>query len=100
VGLIYGQYDAKEEGFVPGGMTLHNMMLPHGPDRDASEKASRADLEPQKLEGTMAFLWEMRLPQHLTEWASGVKVDLFSPGRPVAAGRAATGVPEGWTQPE
>ncbi len=32
MGLVYGQYDAKEEGFVPGGMSLHNMMLPHGPD--------------------------------------------------------------------
>jgi homogentisate 1,2-dioxygenase len=35
MGNIYGQYDAKPQGFVPGGMSLHNMMLPHGPDRDA-----------------------------------------------------------------
>ena len=72
MGLIYGQYDAKEEGFVPGGMSLHNMMLPHGPDVDAFEKASRADLEPQKLEGTMAFMFETRLPQHLTEYAASL----------------------------
>ena len=70
MGLIYGQYDAKEEGFVPGGMSLHNMMLPHGPDTDAFEKASRADLEPQKLEGTMAFMFETRLPQYITQFAS------------------------------
>ena len=70
MGLIYGQYDAKEEGFLPGGMSLHNMMLPHGPDVDAFEKASRADLKPQKLEGTMAFMFETRLPQHLTEYAA------------------------------
>jgi homogentisate 1,2-dioxygenase len=37
MGNIYGQYDAKPQGFVPGGMSLHNMMLPHGPDRDAFE---------------------------------------------------------------
>lgn len=70
MGLIYGQYDAKEEGFVPGGMSLHNMMLPHGPDADAFEKASRADLEPHKLSGTMAFMFETRFPQHLTRFSS------------------------------
>lgn len=72
MGLIYGQYDAKEEGFLPGGMSLHNMMLPHGPDVDAFEKASNTDLVPQKLEGTMAFMWETRLPQHLTEYSANL----------------------------
>ena len=70
MGLIYGQYDAKEEGFVPGGMSLHNMMLPHGPDTDAFEKASNADLGPTKLSGTMAFMFETRFPQHLTRFSS------------------------------
>ena len=73
MGLIYGQYDAKEEGFIPGGMSLHNMMLPHGPDTDAFEKASRADLKPQKLEGTMAFMFETRLPQHLTKFSANLE---------------------------
>ncbi|QDG52228.1 homogentisate 1,2-dioxygenase [Persicimonas caeni] len=72
MGLVYGQYDAKEEGFLPGGMSLHNMMLPHGPDVDAFEKASNMDLAPQKLEGTMAFMWETRLPQHLTEYSASL----------------------------
>ncbi|RAL21183.1 homogentisate 1,2-dioxygenase [Lujinxingia litoralis] len=73
MGLIYGQYDAKEEGFLPGGMSLHNMMLPHGPDLDAFEKASRAELQPQKLAGTMAFMLETRLPQHLTTYSAGLE---------------------------
>ena len=60
MGLIYGQYDAKEEGFVPGGGSLHNQMSAHGPDLDAFEKASNADLKPQKLEGTLAFMFESR----------------------------------------
>ena len=60
MGLIYGQYDAKEEGFVPGGGSLHNQMSAHGPDQDAFEKASNAELQPQKLEGTMAFMFESR----------------------------------------
>ncbi len=70
MGNIYGQYDAKPRGFVPGGMSLHNMMLPHGPDRDAFEKASNARLEPQKLENTMSFMFETRFPQHLTAYAA------------------------------
>lgn len=60
MGLCYGQYDAKEEGFVPGGGSLHNCMSAHGPDLDAFEKAANADLKPQKLEGTMAFMFESR----------------------------------------
>jgi homogentisate 1,2-dioxygenase len=60
MGLCYGQYDAKEEGFVPGGGSLHNQMSAHGPDLDAFEKASNADLQPQKLSGTMAFMFESR----------------------------------------
>ncbi|HMQ03618.1 MAG TPA: homogentisate 1,2-dioxygenase [Pyrinomonadaceae bacterium] len=60
MGLIYGQYDAKEEGFVPGGGSLHNQMSAHGPDLDAFEKASNMELVPQKLSGTMAFMFESR----------------------------------------
>ncbi len=70
MGNIYGQYDAKPQGFVAGGMSLHNMMLPHGPDKEAFEKASNATLEPQKLANTMSFMFETRFPQHLTQFAA------------------------------
>jgi homogentisate 1,2-dioxygenase len=70
MGLIYGRYDAKEEGFLPGGMSLHNCMLPHGPDADAFAKASTAELKPVKLTGTMAFMFETRFPQQLTRYAA------------------------------
>jgi len=70
MGLIYGRYDAKQEGFVPGGMSLHNCMLPHGPDLDAFTKASSIDLQPMKLADTMAFMFETRYPQHLTSYAA------------------------------
>ena len=70
MGLITGQYDAKEEGFVPGGASLHNMMLPHGPDLDAFEKASNADLVPVKLTNTMAFMFETRFPQQVSKFAA------------------------------
>ncbi len=70
MGNIHGQYDAKPQGFVPGGMSLHNCMLPHGPDRTAFEGASNADLQPEKLDNTMQFMFETRFPQHLTEFAA------------------------------
>jgi len=55
------RYDAKEEGFSPGGASLHNCMSGHGPDDATFEKASRADTsQPQYLDGTMAFMFETR----------------------------------------
>jgi len=73
MGLIYGVYDAKPGGgFLPGGMSLHNTMLPHGPDRAAFEGASNADLKPHKLEGTLAFMFETRFPQRVTAYAANV----------------------------
>ncbi|WP_342069731.1 homogentisate 1,2-dioxygenase [Yoonia algicola] len=70
MGNIYGQYDAKPKGFVPGGISLHNMMLPHGPDKNAFEGASNADLKAEKLDNTMSFMFETRFPQHLTHFAA------------------------------
>lgn len=70
MGLIQGKYDAKEEGFIPGGMSLHNMMLAHGPDTQGYWKASTVDLKPVKLESTMAFMFETRFPQHITRFAA------------------------------
>ena len=70
MGNIHGVYDAKPQGFAPGGLSLHNMMLPHGPDRAAFEAASAADLRPAKLEDTMSFMFETRFPQHLTRFAA------------------------------
>ena len=70
MGLIYGQYDAKPQGFVPGGFSLHNTMLPHGPDVDAFEKASHADLKPVKLTNTLAFMFETRFLQRVTQYAA------------------------------
>jgi len=60
MGLVYGQYDAKPEGFKPGGASLHNGMVPHGPDAEAYQKASTAKLEPHKLDNTLAFMLESR----------------------------------------
>ncbi|MEO8846544.1 MAG: homogentisate 1,2-dioxygenase [Kofleriaceae bacterium] len=60
MGLVRGQYDAKAEGFVPGGASLHNCMNAHGPDRASYDKAVAADLAPHKLTDTLAFMFETR----------------------------------------
>jgi homogentisate 1,2-dioxygenase len=73
MGLIYGVYDAKPQGFVPGGISLHNCMLPHGPDETAFEHASNSELKPIKLTDTMAFMFETRFPQRLTKYAANLK---------------------------
>jgi homogentisate 1,2-dioxygenase len=69
MGLCFGQYDAKEEGFVAGGASLHNQMSAHGPDADAFEKASNAELKPVKLSGTMTFMFESRYIIRPTKYA-------------------------------
>src|SRR3954466_2956710 len=69
MGLISGAYDAKSEGFAPGGLSLHNLMSGHGPDVDSWRKASGADLKPTKIEGTMAFMVETCWPYRPTAWA-------------------------------
>ncbi|BFZ09238.1 hypothetical protein BsWGS_12277 [Bradybaena similaris] len=76
MGLIYGNYEAKEEGFQPGGASLHSIMTPHGPDYECFEKASNAELKPGKVaEGTMAFMFESSLSMAVTQWANTTKVD-------------------------
>jgi homogentisate 1,2-dioxygenase len=61
MGLVQGEYDAKAEGFAPGGCSLHNCMTGHGPDAATFEKASAADTsQPDYIEGTMAFMFETR----------------------------------------
>ena len=61
MGLIHGAYDAKAEGFVPGGGSLHNCMTGHGPDAATFEKASAADTsKPDYITDTMAFMFETR----------------------------------------
>lgn len=61
MGLVHGAYDAKAEGFVPGGASLHNGFTGHGPDAATFEKASAADLsKPDVIKDTMAFMFESR----------------------------------------
>jgi homogentisate 1,2-dioxygenase len=60
MGLVKGVYDAKAEGFRPGGVSIHNCMSAHGPDVATYEKATKAELRPHKIDDTLAFMWESR----------------------------------------
>jgi homogentisate 1,2-dioxygenase len=74
MGLIYGEYDAKAEGFVPGGASLHNCMSGHGPDTQTYQRASVAELKPQHVKDTLAFMFETRLVVRPTRFALEEKI--------------------------
>jgi homogentisate 1,2-dioxygenase len=69
MGLVHGVYDAKAEGFLPGGASLHNCMSAHGPDAATFERASNEELKPTKIENTLAFMFESRLVIRPTRFA-------------------------------
>ncbi len=69
MGLIRGEYDAKAEGFVPGGASLHNCMAGHGPDAETFAKASAAELKPVYQANTLAFMFETRFVCQPTKFA-------------------------------
>lgn len=69
MGLVHGVYDAKAEGFLPGGASLHNCMSGHGPDAETFQRASNAELKPHRLSGTMAFMFETQLVIRPTRYA-------------------------------
>ena len=69
MGLVRGVYDAKAEGFLAGGVSLHNSMSAHGPDLATYDKAATAELKPQKIEGSLAFMFESRYVLRPTRFA-------------------------------
>ena len=85
MGLISGSYDAKKEGFVPGGISLHryprsyatsnrSIMTAHGPDAHVFESASKAKLEPVKYEASgLAFMFETNKMMRVTRHAMASK---------------------------
>jgi len=70
MGLVDGVYDAKAQGFVPGGASLHNCMSAHGPDVETWRRASAAPLKPEKIENTLAFMFESRRVLRPTRYAA------------------------------
>jgi homogentisate 1,2-dioxygenase len=74
MGLVFGAYDAKAEGFVPGGASLHNCMAGHGPDAETFERASQGRQEPQFLGNTLAFMFETQFAVRPTEFAMNTRI--------------------------
>lgn len=69
MGLIFGKYEAKENGFLPGGASLHSMMTPHGPDRKCFEGGSNEELLAKRVaDGTQSFMFESSLSMAVTKW--------------------------------
>jgi homogentisate 1,2-dioxygenase len=70
MGLIVGEYEAKKDGFLPGGASLHSPGSAHGPDAKTFDMATKEDLKPMRVaEGTMAFMFESSLMLKTTAWA-------------------------------
>ena len=71
MGLIHGVYDAKlgDDGFAPGGSSLHNCMSSHGPDGPTAQAAIDADLKPHYIDNTLAFMFESCLVFRPTRYA-------------------------------
>jgi homogentisate 1,2-dioxygenase len=102
MGLIHGQYDAKSQGFVPGGASLHNCMVGHGPDAATFANATVANTrQAQSITDTMAFMFETSAiirPTRQALEAPGLQPDYFKcwqglikhfdPARPVREGSA------------
>ena len=74
MGLVFGAYDAKAEGFVPGGASLHNCMAGHGPDAETFERASTASLKPVYLADTLAFMFETQLVVRPSAFAMSTRI--------------------------
>ncbi|KAL5697945.1 homogentisate 1,2-dioxygenase [Ranunculus cassubicifolius] len=71
MGIIHGKYEARIDGFVPGGASLHSCMSAHGPDRNTYEGTLRRgnDVGPVKITDTMAFMFESSLIPRVSQWA-------------------------------
>ncbi|GFO43550.1 homogentisate 1,2-dioxygenase [Plakobranchus ocellatus] len=75
MGNLFGKYEAKEEGFKPGGASLHSIMTPHGPDLKCFEQGTNAELTVERIEGTLSFMFESSLSMAVTSWGNNTKVE-------------------------
>ena len=71
MGLVHGAYESKAHGFLPGGVSIHNCLQPHGPDVPTFDKGSTAELKPHRIESSLAFMWESRYVFRPTKFALG-----------------------------
>ncbi len=73
MGNIRGAYEAKKEGFLPGGGSLHSNMQAHGPEAKVFEEGSNAPQPQQPVkapDSNMAFMFESYYTLKLTPFAA------------------------------
>lgn len=78
MGLISGEYDAKQEGFLPGGFSIHNCMTAHGPDYLSYQNAIKETLEPTYYNNTLAFMFEVKEPWLISKQAASHPAKQFN----------------------
>ncbi len=76
MGLIRGAYDAKKEGFLPGGASLHSCMTPHGPDAATFEEAIKAELVPQRYVHCLWICTHAHASTHMSAHARTCRVGM------------------------
>ncbi|KIM39361.1 hypothetical protein M413DRAFT_198003 [Hebeloma cylindrosporum] len=70
MGLLYGAYGGRSDGFQPGGASYETGFCPHGVSYEEFKKASEADLAPMRIhEGTIAFMFESSMMFTITDYA-------------------------------
>ncbi len=70
MGLIHGVYEAKNEGFSAGGISIHNTMTAHGPDVSTYNRAIASNRQqPSYVANTLAFMLESRDPWLISQTA-------------------------------
>ncbi|PVV01251.1 hypothetical protein BB560_004340 [Smittium megazygosporum] len=70
MGLIFGEYEGKKNAFLPGGASLHQIMVPHGPDAQATaQELKRKDSNVKIAQSAMAFMFESMFMLKPTKWA-------------------------------
>ncbi|KAJ7690048.1 homogentisate 1,2-dioxygenase [Mycena rosella] len=70
MGLLYGVYGGRSDGFQPGGASYETGFCPHGVSYDEFKKASEGELKPMRIhEGTIAFMFESSMMFTITDYA-------------------------------
>lgn len=70
MGMLYGVYGGRSDGFQPGGASYETGFCPHGVSYDEFKKASEAELKPMRVhEGTIAFMFESSMMFTITDYA-------------------------------
>ncbi|KAJ4480188.1 homogentisate 1,2-dioxygenase [Lentinula aciculospora] len=70
MGMIYGEYGGRSDGFKPGGASFETGFCPHGVSYEEFKKATEGELRPTRVhENTLVFMFESSMMWTITDWA-------------------------------